>query len=327
MFTTHSVSRFSRGINNHNLFSVKFAPKNFALKQSTLQSTSFNQVASKAKDASQIVSPSLFNSKLNVLPSSVQTIQVMTQIRGFSKTKISFNQRFMYKPRVGEKSPIQLDSQSELATLTPSVAGHLRKVYATLASTSLIAGASCTLGIYGGMSIGMVPSLLGSLGLILGIGFTPREYTTARLGMLYGFAVLQGLSLTPFLAHTAAMYPSVIPAALLATGGVFTGFTALSLVSRSRSMLSLGGPLFGCLLGMIGLNIASFFVPALSGMAHSISLYGGLALFSAYVSYDTQLMIERARLGETDYVSDSLSLFLDLVNIFVRFVSIFRRDE
>ena len=51
---------------------------------------------------------------------------------------------------------------------------------------------------------------------------------------------------------------------------------------------------------------------------HSISLYGGLLLFTGYIAYDTQVAISSYEEGDRDHVSHSL-------NFFVNFVAIFRR--
>ena len=47
-------------------------------------------------------------------------------------------------------------------------------------------------------------------------------------------------------------------------------------------------------------------------------IYGGLLLFSGFVIYDTQIIIEQAHEGNRDFISHALSLFLDFVNIFIR---------
>ena len=51
---------------------------------------------------------------------------------------------------------------------------------------------------------------------------------------------------------------------------------------------------------------------------HSISLYGGLALFTLYIAYDTQCAITSYEEGDRDHVTHSL-------NFFVNFLAIFRR--
>jgi hypothetical protein len=50
--------------------------------------------------------------------------------------------------------------------------------------------------------------------------------------------------------------------------------------------------------------------PAVAKALYNVNLWGGLALFSVFISFDTAKMIHDARLGETDHVSHSLSLFL-----------------
>jgi len=56
-------------------------------------------------------------------------------------------------------------------------------------------------------------------------------------------------------------------------------------------------------------------------------LYVGLVVFCGYVMFDTQLIIEKAALGNQDYVWDSLELFLDFVSIFVRLLIILSKDK
>ncbi len=50
----------------------------------------------------------------------------------------------------------------------------------------------------------------------------------------------------------------------------------------------------------------------------TMQLYLGLAIFSLYVVFDTQVLIARAEAGDKDYLSDSLNLYIDLIALFVR---------
>lgn len=55
-------------------------------------------------------------------------------------------------------------------------------------------------------------------------------------------------------------------------------------------------------------------------------LYGGLGLFGAMQLYDTQKVAEKARTqtnAQFDPIADSLGLYMNTINIFVRFVQIF----
>lgn len=47
-----------------------------------------------------------------------------------------------------------------------------------------------------------------------------------------------------------------------------------------------------------------------------IQLLLGLAVMSAFILYDTQMIMEKVRMGDKDYVWHSLTLFMDLASIF-----------
>lgn len=53
-----------------------------------------------------------------------------------------------------------------------------------------------------------------------------------------------------------------------------------------------------------------------------LQLYFGLLLFVGYIIVDTQEIVERAHLGDLDYVKHALTLFTDLVAVFVRILVI-----
>lgn len=76
---------------------------------------------------------------------------------------------------------------------------------------------------------------------------------------------------------------------------------------------------------------ASMFLPpttALGASVFSISLYGGLVLFSAFLLYNTQRIVRKAETHPTysmvpyDPVNASMSIYMDVINIFVRIVTI-----
>ena len=56
----------------------------------------------------------------------------------------------------------------------------------------------------------------------------------------------------------------------------------------------MGGVLAIGLGGMLGVSIMSMFNPG-SAALYNIWLYGGLALFSGFVLYDTQMILQRAK--------------------------------
>lgn len=51
-------------------------------------------------------------------------------------------------------------------------------------------------------------------------------------------------------------------------------------------------------------------------------LYLGLALMSGFVLYDTQLIMEKRRAGDKDFIAHSVDLFVDFIGIFRRLLII-----
>lgn len=126
-----------------------------------------------------------------------------------------------------------------------------------------------------------------------------------------------------------------IAAAALGTTGIFGGFTLMALKAKRRAMLSLGGPLLGCLIGLVLCSLGGMFLPMLGvtnpavlavcqiiasttstrQALYNINLYGGLALFSVFISYDTQRMIESYHEGNRDHIGPALNMFLSTSRI------------
>jgi FtsH-binding integral membrane protein len=56
---------------------------------------------------------------------------------------------------------------------------------------------------------------------------------------------------------------------------------------------------------------------------YSISIYGGLVLFSMFLLYDTQKIVHKAETSmRFDPVNESISIYLDILNIFMRIAMI-----
>lgn len=215
-------------------------------------------------------------------------------------------------------------NESTADSLTPAVRQHVQKVYSLLTMGVATAGLGCAAMIMTplGKTIPWFLPAFGGLGCLLALSFMASASPQVRLALFFGFTTLEGMSIGP-LVKMGAM-KGVLPSALIMTGAIFAGMTAVALLAPRGKLLALGGPLFGMLLGMIAISLFSMFYP--TAFAHSILLYGGLLIFSLFISYDTQSMIERARCGNTDHVGDATSLFLNILNIFTRLLSILGKD-
>jgi len=74
---------------------------------------------------------------------------------------------------------------------------------------------------------------------------------------------------------------------------------------------------------MLGISLLGMFFPG-SPALYNMWLYGGLALFSAFILYDTQMVVARAKSEQRfDPISNSIHIYMDAINIFVRFAMIF----
>ncbi|KAI8492961.1 Bax inhibitor 1 [Branchiostoma belcheri] len=119
--------------------------------------------------------------------------------------------------------------------------------------------------------------------------------------------------------------PSIIPTAFMATTVVFVSFSLSALWAENRYYLFLGGMLMSgvqmlLFAGLINLFFRSYFL-------FQAQLYVGLAIFCAFVLYDTQLIVEKRRRGDTDYIWHCVDLFLDFVNIFRRIMIILAQRQ
>ena len=206
--------------------------------------------------------------------------------------------------------------------LSPHVRQHMMRVYGLLAAG--VAVASCGSAAMFLTPLGkMIPpfvALIGGFVPLIWLSMFPPANIYARLALFFAFTLLEGMGLAPIVLATAAK--GVLGSALVLTAAIFMGFSASALLAPRASLIKFQGPLVGMLLGMIAISFLNIFYP--TAFAHNIILYGGLAIFSALVAVDTQAMIERASCGGADHVGDALSMFLNVVNIFVRIAQIMR---
>lgn len=115
------------------------------------------------------------------------------------------------------------------------------------------------------------------------------------------------------------------------TAGVVGGLSTVAVCAPSDKFLYMGGPLAIGLGVVFASSMASMFLPpttALGAGIASLSLYGGLLLFSGFLLYDTQKIVKRAELYPLyaprpfDPVNSAMSIYMDTMNIFIRIATI-----
>lgn len=210
--------------------------------------------------------------------------------------------------------------------LSEDVKNHLVQVYLSLTLTIFTAIIGILINLL--LNFGGIFPLLLSFGLLFYLKLDQDKSNTAlkrRLSILGLFGFLNGSSIGPLIRQALLIENGelLVFISLLCTMAIFISFTLSAKYSKRRSFLYLGAFL-GSALNMMGvLTLVSIFVPSLSFMF--VRIYGGLLLFSGFVIYDTQIIIEQAFEGNRDVVGHALCLFLDFVNIFIRVLIILTR--
>lgn len=220
--------------------------------------------------------------------------------------------------------PASFSALKDLSNLTPEIQSHLVQVYAALAWSTMVAA----FGIWTFMSgymMGGALSLLGGIGCLFAIYATPQENQQRKMAFLTGFAYCKGLTIAPLVASVLEVDPSIVMYAFTCTTVVFASFTLSALFAQRRSYLFLGGMLGSTMSMMLWFSLANLFFRSVR-MAWA-ELYIGLFCFSAYVLYDTQLIVEKAAAGSRDVAAHAAELFIDAVAIFVRILILLAKQK
>lgn len=165
-------------------------------------------------------------------------------------------------------------------------------------------------------------SLAGSVGSMVLARSLPMENWLPKHLAWAGFNTFTGLSLAPLMVLGG---PLVLRAAMM-TGAVVGGLTLVAVTAPSDKFLYMGGVL-GMGLGVVVVSsLGTMFLPASSALGsvlHSVSLYGGTALFGGLLLLDTQRLVASAQTAATfDPISSGIGVYLDVINLFVRIAEI-----
>ena len=212
--------------------------------------------------------------------------------------------------------------------LEVDVRTHLKSVYTCLTMSILSAAAGAYVHLFtdllrgGGLLYG-----LASLGLIAALHFTPDNGKNRgqRLAMLLGFAFLTGLGTGPILDMAMRINPAIIPNAFLMSAMIFAAFSGAALVAPDGHYLFLGGTLMSGLSALVWLGLLNIFFQ--SQLIFQVYLWAGLLLFCGFIVWDTQMIIEKKRRGDSDFISHSVELFIDFIQVFRKIVIILMQKE
>jgi len=176
------------------------------------------------------------------------------------------------------------------------------------------------LGAWLGVATGITASLGGGLGLIVFLGgafgfmFAIEKTKNSATGVpvLLAFTFFMGLMLSRMIAMVLGFKngSELVMTAFAGTAGVF--FVMASLASTiKRDLSGMGKWLFVGAIGLMVGGIINIFVGSTAGMMALSTL--AIVIFSAYMLFDLKQIVDG---GETNYISATLALYLDLFNIF-----------
>lgn len=110
------------------------------------------------------------------------------------------------------------------------------------------------------------------------------------------------------------------------TAGIVGGLSLIAATAPSEKFLNMNGPLAIGLGAVFAASMGSMFLPPTTRLGlslYSISLYGGLVLFSMFMLYDTQRVVKKAETyHDFDPINESISIYLNTLNIFMRMAQI-----
>lgn len=192
----------------------------------------------------------------------------------------------------------------------------LRNTYWLLALSLL----PTVLGAWIGVATGITQSLRGGLGLIVFLGgafgfmfaIEKTKRSAAGVPVLLAFTFFMGLMLSRLIGMVLGFKngTDLIMTAFAGTAGVFFVMASLASVIK-RDLSGMGKWLFvGALVLMVGAIINVFVGSSAGMMAISVAAIG---IFSAYMLYDLKQILDG---GETNYISATLALYLDIFNVF-----------
>lgn len=158
------------------------------------------------------------------------------------------------------------------------------------------------------------------LGIAWGFMWAIEKNKNSGLGvaLLLGFTFFMGLMLSRIL-QVALGFSNGGSMIALAAGGTATIFFTLSTVATisKRDFSGMGKFLFVGMIVVLLAAVANIFfqIPALS-LTIAVAVVG---IFSAYILYDISRIVQG---GETNYVSATLAVYLDIYNVFVSLLQI-----
>ena len=193
----------------------------------------------------------------------------------------------------------------------------IKKVYSLLAMSMGTASVGAYLG-SGPLLLLVAPNMMLffilQFALIIFASFASRR-PGLNMVALFSFTTVSGLTLGPLLYQVG---PSIAAEAFALTAITFAGLSLYVVYSRKDFSFMSGFLMTGLIVLVVGGLLNMFFIQ--SGMMHFVMSGASVLLFSGFILYDTSNILRYY--GTDEYVSATLALYLDILNLFIALLSI-----
>ncbi len=205
---------------------------------------------------------------------------------------------------------VQFTSSSRESALATNK--MLRNTYALLSMTLIFSAVTATIAI---ASNAAPVNFIVQLVVLLGTLFALNKFQNSvwSIPLVFFFTGFLGYTAGPIVNFYLGMANGgdIVTTALAMTGITFLGLSAYAVSSR-KDFSFMGGFLMIGLILVVVASIANIFfaIPALSLVISAV----GVLVFSGFILYDTSRMVNG---GETNYVMMTVSLYLNIYNLFM----------
>ncbi|XP_055347224.1 growth hormone-inducible transmembrane protein-like [Paramacrobiotus metropolitanus] len=173
-------------------------------------------------------------------------------------------------------------------------------------------------------------SILLTFGAMIGTGMLARSIAYENTGPKHLAWLLHAATIGAVIAPLTLLGGPIMMRAAMYTAGIVGGLSTVAACAPSDKFLYMGGGLAIGLGVVFAASLGSMFLPpttAIGAGLYSISMYGGLLLFSAFLLYDTQRVVRKAEthppgvpgmIKQYDPINAMMSIYMDIINIFIR---------
>jgi FtsH-binding integral membrane protein len=133
------------------------------------------------------------------------------------------------------------------------------------------------------------------------------------------FTFVEGIWLAPFLVMAEQSSPGIVGQAAILTLGAFGALTLYAVFSR-RDFSAWGGFFMMGLVVLLIAMVLNMFIGSAAGGLWLAAM--GVFVFAGLLVFDTWRIVRSGQYGQDDYVFAAVSIYLDLLNMFVFILSL-----